>query len=385
MTRSAGPARDADPLLAFEPGPEPVVSCYLKLEPRDRARGKYLTKVKNRIKSLEYALPSLGWDKRAQAAVRADCARIAAYLGDADNLPATAGVAIFASEPRGLFEVRALPRVHRSRLAVDRSPLVRELVASAEELGKLFTVTLDRASALIWEVTAAGARVARKVTSTVTRGGRYHAASARSDATGEHTFHNRIRDEKRRHFEGVARALFELDRASPGHQLVIAGTGSDASAFEPYLHSYLADRLIGVARLAPKDATASAVHQLTIDVHAQHARLSETRHVAELQEALGTGWAVNGIGATLAALAQGKVRLLLVRGDATTPGFRSLATGRLSTLARDLRADGDVLPTVDLIDDAVEEALRQRVAIDVIYTPDAAEAVDGLAALLRFK
>ncbi len=385
MTAHSGiAALDGDPLLAPGPVNEPVVSCYLKLEPRDRTRQKYLTKLKNRLKALEYALPSLGWDKRSQAAIRADGERIVDFLGTPSNLPSTEGVAVFASGPRKMFEVRALPRVHRSRLAVDRSPLIRELVAAREDLGRLFTVTLDRATALIWEVTASGARVARKVTSDVTRGGRYHAGSARSDATGEHTFHNRIRDERRRHFEGVARALFELDRASPGHQLVVAGAGSDAGKFEPYLHTYLADRLIGVARLAPKDATAAAVHQLTLDVHAQHARLSESRHVSELQEALGTGWAVNGIAATLGALAQGKVRLLLVRGDASVPGFRSLTSGRLSTLARDLRGDGEVVPCVDVIDDAIEEALRQRVAIDVIYS-DAAEQVDGLAALLRFK
>ncbi|MEN9404579.1 MAG: hypothetical protein RL091_3282, partial [Verrucomicrobiota bacterium] len=35
------------------PGKHRVVSCYLKVEPRDRARGKYLIKVKNRIRDLE--------------------------------------------------------------------------------------------------------------------------------------------------------------------------------------------------------------------------------------------------------------------------------------------------------------------------------------------
>ena len=44
-----------------------------------------------------------------------------------------------------LFEVRPLPRVHRSRLVVDRTPLVRELAASEAEFGRIFTVTLDRA------------------------------------------------------------------------------------------------------------------------------------------------------------------------------------------------------------------------------------------------
>ncbi len=376
---------DARDILRMKPGQHPVVSCYLKLEPRDRVRRKFLTKARNRVKELEYALPSLGWDRHGQESIRADFGRIVEYLGDDGHLPDAEGIAIFASEPMRLFEVHPLPRVHRSRLAVDRTPLVRELVASEAEFGRIFTVTLDRNSALIWEVTAYEARVVHKVMAGVTRGMRYHGNSARADATGEHTFHNRIRDERRRHLETVARALFDLDRASPGHQIVIAAPGAEATALEPFLHNYLADRLIGFARLAPKDATPRAVHRLTMQVRAEHARTAEQGHVDELAEALGTGWAVNGVRETLKALANGQVRLLLVRGDAAMPGFRSMKTGRMSTLARDLREDGEVIPTIDVIDDAIEEALRQRVALDVLYDEDHASAVDGLAGLLRFK
>jgi peptide chain release factor subunit 1 len=372
-------------ILRMKPGTDPVVSCYLKLEPRDRARNKYLTKAKNRVKELEYALPSMGWDKHAQESIRADLARIVDRLRDEKRLPESQGIAIFASEPQDLFEVRPLPRVHRSRLAVDRTPLVRELAASEAEFGRILTVTLDRTSALIWEVTAYEAKMVQKVVSDVTRGMRYHSAGARGDSTGEHTFHNRIRDERRRHLEAVARAVFDIDRKSPGHQIVVAAPANEAAGLEPFLHNYVADRLIGLARLAPKDATPAAVHQLTMEVKAGHARASEVRHIEDLAEGLGTGWAVHGVRETLNALSQGKIRLLLVSGETILPGFRSMKTGRLSTLARDLREDGQVIPTVDVIDDAIEEALRQRVALDVIYDPEVAEAIDGLAGLLRFK
>lgn len=381
-TARASATRD---LLRMKPGTHPVITCYLKIEPRDRARRKYLVKVKNRIKEVEYALPSMGWTKSQQEAIKSDLALLLEYLTDVDRLPETQGVGIFLSSGAKLFEVRPLPRVHRSRLAVDRTPFVRELASSEEEFGRLFTVTLDRSTALIWEVTAYEAKVVRKVETEVTRGGRFHASGARANATGEFAFHNRIQNEKRRHLEAIARALFELDRASPGHQVVVAGAGNDANALEPYLHNYVADRLIGLARLSPKDATPNAVHHLTMDVREHHVRMSEARHVGELAEGLGTGWAVNGVRETLKALSLGQVRLLLVRGDAAVSGFRSLATGRLSTLARDLREDGEVIPSVDVVDDAIEEALRQRVALDVVYDSPAAEAVDGLAGLLRFK
>ena len=376
---------DTQDILRMKPGAYPVVSCYLKLEPRDRARKKYLTKAKNRVKELEYALPSMGWDKSGQESIRRDLARVIDRLNDEKRLPDSQGVAIFASAPINLFEVRPLPRVHRSRLAVDRTPLVRELAASEAEFGRILTVTLDRNSALIWEVTAYEARMIQKVVSDVTRGMRYHAVGARGDSTGEHTFHNRIRDERRRHLEAVARAVFDIDRKAPGHQIVIAAPGTEAAALEPYLHNYVADRLIGFARLAPKDATAAAVHQLTMEVKAEYAHNSAARHIEELAEGLGTGWAVNGVRETLNALSQGKIRLLLVRGDSVVRGFRSMKTGRLSTLSRDLREDGQVTPTIDVVDDAIEEALRQRVALDVIYDPEPAAAIDGLAGLLRFK
>jgi hypothetical protein len=46
-------------LTRVQPGQHRVVTCYLKLEPRDRSRGKYLIKVKNRVKDAVQALPRL--------------------------------------------------------------------------------------------------------------------------------------------------------------------------------------------------------------------------------------------------------------------------------------------------------------------------------------
>ena len=37
------------------------------------------------------------------------------------------------------------------------------------------------------------------------------------------------------------------------------------------------------------------------------------------------------------------------------------------------------------VDDAIEEALRQRVAVNVVFEPAAKKAIHGMAALLRFR
>jgi peptide subunit release factor 1 (eRF1) len=40
---------------------------------------------------------------------------------------------------------------------------------------------------------------------------------------------------------------------------------------------------------------------------------------------------------------------------------------------------------IDVVDDAIEEALRQHVDVNVVYEEEACERIDGLAALLRFR
>ena len=43
------------------------------------------------------------------------------------------------------------------------------------------------------------------------------------------------------------------------------------------------------------------------------------------------------------------------------------------------------MPVVDVIDDAIEEALRQRVEVNVVYGREQVERISGLAGLLRFR
>ena len=371
-------------LTRASPAGHPVVSCYLKLEPRDRSRGKYLIKLKNRVKDTKAALPRLALDRGAQDAVARDLDRIVEHLRTPANLPPAQGLAIFASEAIGLLEVLPLPVIHRSRIAVDRTPLIRELAAVEDEFGRILTVVLDRTSARFFEVTAYHAAELPSLWADATRGGRFR-GDQNGPGWGEHNYHNRIREEKQRHFEAIARELFALDRRHPAHGIVLAGPGPEAGGVRPFLHSYLSERLLGTAQLNPKEVTTAAVHAATLTVREAWERASERAWVADLGERLGSGWAVNGLAATLKALARGQVRALLVSGDASGPGFRCPETGRLALSERDCRSEGGAVPVLDVVDDAIEEALRQRVDVSVVYEPAAARNIDGLAGLLRFR
>ena len=361
-----------------------VVTCYLKLEPRDRNRGKYLIKIKNRVRDAIRALPRLGLERSVQEAVERDLERVQQHIRNPANLPSTQGIAIFACEGIGLFEAIPLPVVYRSRLAVDATPLVRELASVEDEFGRLLTVVLDRTSARFFEVTAYDAVELPGLRADSTRGGRFR-GDQDGPGWGEHTYNNRIRHEKQRHFEAIARELFAIDRRHPARGIVIAATGTDAGAVEPFLHNYLVERVIGTARLNPKEATPALVHAATLVVRESWEREAERAAVRQLEEALGTGWAVNGMDSTLRALARGQARTLLVNADASEPGFRCGDSGRLARTERECRAEGEPIAVLDIVDDAIEEALRQGVDVEVVYEPDARDAVEGLGAMLRFR
>ncbi|HEY9504596.1 MAG TPA: hypothetical protein VIQ27_01380, partial [Gemmatimonadales bacterium] len=217
-------------LAAVDAGRHRVVTCYQKLEPRDRTRGKYLIKLKNRVREVVQALPRLGLDHAAQQEVAGDLERIQAYLRNPDDLPSTRGIALFACGPLGLFETVPLPFVYRSRLAVDAAPLVRELASVEDEFGRILTVVFDRTAARFFEVSAYEAVELPGLRSDSTRGKRFRGHEDGPPGWGEHTYNNRIRTEKQRHFDAIARELFGIDRRQPAHGIVLAGTGSDAAA-----------------------------------------------------------------------------------------------------------------------------------------------------------
>src|SRR5256884_2412674 len=339
-------------LSRVQPGAYHVVSCYLKLEPRDKTRGKYLIKIKNRIREALGALQRQELERALQAQVAADLERVQAYFGEPTRLPPARGIALFACGALDLFEALPLPHVHRSRLAVAPVPLVRELVALEEEFGTILVAACDRTSARFFAVTAYDVPQLASLTALATRSGKFH-----GERQGEHSHHMRIREEKHRHYAQVADRIFQIHTQRPLAGLVAAGIGVDAAALLPHLHTYLHDLVLGVVRLNPKRVGAAEVREAALALREERERAWERAHAEAVREGLGSGWAVNGVEATLKALERGQVRTLV-------------ADGR----------DDDLR-----IDDAVEDGLAQRVQLDVVYDDRARRVVDGLAGLLRFR
>ena len=367
-------------------------SCYLKLEPRDRARRKYLIKLKNRIKQELERLEALGIDRNDLADVKHDLSRIRSYLENSENLPQGQGIALFACRPRRVFEAIPLPEVFRSRLTVDRTPLVRELAAVSDEFGLLLCAVADRTEARFFLVTALGVEETQglKVSGAV-RTRKYHgkivpsSSRGRQGSYGEHNFQQRIKGQVQRHLAEVAGQLFELSKELPLRGLVLAGPGGQPKALSMHLHPYLQELLLGWFGATPRNMTPDKIWKKVIEVRRRAERARELRDINLLMERVGDHWAVNGTEAALRALARGQVNTLVIDGSAKIPGYKCSQTGRLTTSPQGCRGNGTAEPVADVIDDAIEEALKQGCRIQVIEDGNLAGKVEGLAALLRFR
>ena len=341
-------------LAAVEPGNHWVVTCYLKLEPRDRTRGKYLIKMKNRVRDKESSLARQALSHQDREAVAANLRQVLDHLEEPSHLPRARAIAIFASRELGLFEALPLPHVHRSRLGVAREPLVRELLVLEEEFGTILAVVYDRTAARFFEVTAYDSvELPGLAGIDASRAGKFHG----SHQGGERNYHQRIRTEKQRLYAQIADRIFQINRSKPLAGLVLGSVGVDAGAVIPHLHSYVHDLVLGVVKLNPKHATPAEVREAALALREARERAWERAHAEAVKDGVPPGWAVNGIDVTLKALNRGQVRTLLADGH-----------------------DDD-----SRIDEAIEEALGQRAQVDVLYDETARRVVDGLAALLRFR
>ena len=339
-----------------------VSSCYLKLEPRDKTRGKYLIKMKNRIRETVAALARRPLAHSEREAVAHDLERILRFLEEPGRLPPARGIAVFACGGVGLFESIPMPQVYRSRLVVAAAPATRELIALEQEFGTILVAACDRTGARFFEVTAFSIVELPGIISLASRTEKFHGErqnmrGAVIGGPGEHGHHGRIREEKHRHYARVAEQIFRIHSQRPLAGLVVTGIGVDAAALVPHLHTYLHDLLFGVVRLNPKTATPAEVREATLALRDERQRAWERAHAEAVKDGLATGWAVNGLEPTEHALQRGQVRTLLADG-------------------RDDAAR---------IDDAVEEALAQRAQVDVLQDDRARRVVQGLAALLRFR
>jgi peptide subunit release factor 1 (eRF1) len=362
-----------------------VVTAYVRLEVNDRIRNRFRIAVRDAGRAVRMAVDQPGIPHPDREAILRDMSRIEQWLSNTNQMPQGPGMALFACEGLELFEAVPLPRVHRTRVLLADRPCLAEALTVARTAGRIVAALLDRAHARFFEMDAFGVRELPAVITATTRGGKYHSDRQDSPGWGEQEFHNRIREERHRHAAAVAEELTRVVNAGPCLGIVLAGPARTVADQWRFLPRSLAARVLGTAKLNPTSATPAEVRAAALAARLAWERRGESSLLADLEDAVGAGWAVTGSRAALRALTRGQARVLLVAPGADVMGYRCGGTGRLVAARDECHGEGNPLPVASLSAEAIEEAFRQHLEVVVLEEPDAARRIDGLAALLRFR
>lgn len=353
-----------------------VLSLYLNLDPsqfatppaRKTAVRSLLDEAERRMRERD----GLSHDDRA--GLQAALERATALLEN--DLPSDGahGLAVFASEPEGLFEALKLPRSVPNLVAIGRSPLVGPLARLARR-ERWCVALVNRRDARIFRGSPDDLREIQQI---------------HDDVPGQHDqgglsqarYQRSIDKDKDDHLRDTGDALMRHFKRQPFDCLIVGGPRELVTDFEAKLHHYLRDRLAGridvdVEHSTP-DQVLAAARPLIDEL--------DRRREADALERLGERGAV-GVPDMLPRLNERRVELLLLDEQfGGVPGVQCPECGWLGLDGERCPADGSELTQLDDLTEAMIELSVQQAAelLAVRHERDALEAHGGAAALLRF-
>lgn len=356
----------------------PVTSLYLDVDGRRHPRRTdYLLRLDDLVRRGRAAAEGYGRDVRRS--VVGDLKRIQDFVREEFQRKGIRGLALLSSSGAGQWQEVTLSRPVRDRVVVGPRPHLLPLEALLETYESFCTVIADRERARLLVSTMGETEEISEILDEVPG---WHDQGGWAQA--RHQRH--IREHAQRHFKHVADALLRLRERGRFDHLILAGPDEAVADLERELHDWVSRTVVARTSL-PMSASPDEVLQRSLAVEEALEREQEHEAVVRLasEAAGGTGRAVAGLERTLAALEAGRVEMLLVLSDLDEPGARCPSCGHLDTRRGPCPACGaEMQPTPDVVEEAVESALRQRCRVETVGEAPELADLGGIGALLRF-
>jgi peptide chain release factor subunit 1 len=353
-----------------------VLSLYLNLDPSQFATPPARkTSVRSLLDEAERRLREVdGLSHQDKMALQAALERATRFLENELPSDGAHGLAVFASEPNGLFEAVKLPRSVPNRVAIGHSPLVGPLARLARR-ERWCLALVNRRDARIFRGSPDGLREVEQI---------------HDDVSGQHDqggwsqarYQRGIEKEKDDHLRDTGEALMRHFRRQPFERLIVGGPREVVTDFEQKLHHYLRERLAGRIEVDVERSNADQV------LEAARPLIEKLEHRRELEalEKLGERGAC-GLEDVLPPLHERRVELLILDeqfGGVT--GVQCLECGWLGLEGDHCPADGsELVEPEDLTEAMIELSVQQSAdLLAVHHERGVLEAYGGAAALLRF-
>ncbi len=359
-----------------------VLSLFLNLDPQElgtgEARASVVTSALDQAAKREQEL-ELPHD--ARMALRADLDRARAFL-EGDEFPPKGahGVALYAAQALGLFEVLRLPRPIEAEAIVADTPHVEPLVVLAErervavllvsrKNGRIFAGTVDALEEI--------AQVEDDVKNQHSQGG-----------WSQNRYERSVDEETRDHLRRAGDALLREHERRPFQRLLVAAPDEVIHGVREGLHPYLKERLAGRISLDVDLAGADEVRAQAQGVLDELDRERERQLLERLEAELNRpdGRAAAGLDEVLGALNEQRVETLLYADGFSAPGVADVQSAWLGVGEDRSPITGEpVEPRANILEDALHAAFLQAARVwRVRFEAEPLARREGIAAILRF-
>lgn len=358
-----------------------AVSFYFQPSaPRNKAHKEDTILIKDLAREAMRALESKG----KKDCARADIERIVRLSGDLRS-NGTHAKAVFACAAHNIWrEFDLPPTLGSTQIFVDRyfhlKPLAHLLGASP----LLAVVLVDRHRARIFDLRLGELTEREDLFHPVPRRGRSDGFAGYESGHAE----RRVEDEVRHHFKNVAQSIKELMEKGVFEKWILACQDTQRSLFEPQLHPYVSQALIGRFHADLAHATRDEIRSAAQQIVEQWQ--NERRHelVAQvLSHARSNGRGVSGLRRVLRSLELGEVQTLLIGENLQAHAVECSGCGHIDAhLVSYCPVCGRATEEIVDVGEAILPWIVRR-DIETFYVKNDPEfdKVGNIAALLRFR
>jgi peptide chain release factor subunit 1 len=368
--------------LAGHRGSCVVTSCYLDVDGRRHLRhADYETQLEHLVR--EARDKAVGFGPQAVRSVAADLDHITSWVRGGFDRSHVRGLAFFACSADGFFEVVESPLPVSNDIVINHTPHVRPLEAILQAYERFAVLLVDRQRARLFRFEVGELTEHTEVFDAVPRS----ADQAGHPAQGSRASHvQRHSDEiAHRHLKHAAEVTFSELQQRPVDHVILGGPNEVVAVLEGLLHPWVRDR-VADRLVIPVTAGPGEVRIAALAVEAALTRRSEAALVEQLRNAIGTGGGgVAGLEATLAALVERRVDLLLVSDGYATEGWRCRSCRYLGPRGRKCPVCANSMDLVDdVVEEAVEEALANKCRVQIVRENADLDVLGRIGAVLRF-
>jgi peptide chain release factor subunit 1 len=369
-----------------------VLSVFINLDPREfAAPPARATEISSVLDEAGRAIRDHGALTHAErTALHHDVERVRTQLRTRHESEGARGLAVFASEPAGLFEILKLPRPVAHKVSIADHPCVEPLARIGA--GTLWWLVLvDRRHVRLLAGTVDGVvelwRREDKISGVRTQAG--YSQSRGQGGHSESRYEKGVDKDVDDHLRAVAAELQRRVRGATGVAGILLGGPKETVAhLEPMLHPDVARRLEGRFDADVWNSSAADVLAAARPVLDGLTARADQRLLERVDEGLGTGGrAAAGLTDVLLAVHERRVDTLIVQDDFAAKGTRCPQCGWLGVSAGgQCPADGTMTePVDDVIDVAVARAFGQDARVRFLPITDVQlEQHGSIVALLRF-